>query len=659
MSERPSAESSVAVSPELATRALSFEAGLDRATLSGLRVVAWGVLGFPLVHLGGLAVLPGYTSSPWVLLQAALVMCAAGALLYALRGAEPNLRWLRSGAIVLSSLIAATTLSFIVVTRNPEHARFLPFAFVAAGLTLASPRVLLLLIAATLGGWALLVAPMLADRSGVLSELVAVGVGSATALVLLFARRAVQKREYALRRRDAEREAELREALASTEAARRALDRRVADRTTALSMALGDLREEFEARQRVERSQALLEVRVNHAARLESLGRITGGIAHDFNNLLTVITGNLESARAEADVPVEVREAMTDAAVAAERAGELVQRLLAFSRKHPVAPRTVDLGDVVRGVHKLLTRVLDEQIRVELEVGHEVARVDADPRQLEQVVMNLALNARDAMAKGGTLFIGVSERALSVQQAARHAGVQAGDYVCLTVRDSGAGIETAHLEHIFEPFFTTKREGEGTGLGLATVHAIVLQCGGFIDVRSEAGVGSTFFVFLPKSEGEVIEEHVRQGRPRARAGGETILIVEDDTGVRQVGASALRRDGYRVLVASDGAEALEVASRHGLEIDLLITDVMMPGMDGRGVADALLARQPGLRVLFTSGYGQEQIARRGVSPHGVNFIPKPYGPTALSERVRQLLEFEPTTPGTGPVTVMGGSELPS
>jgi two-component system, cell cycle sensor histidine kinase and response regulator CckA len=393
-------------------------------------------------------------------------------------------------------------------------------------------------------------------------------------------------------------------------------------------------------RKRAEQELLAAEERFQQAQRLESVGRLAGGVAHDFNNLLTVILGasdvlgeDLREGRAAS--PEDVAQIRS----AGERARDLTGQLLAFARRQVVAPVPLDLNEAVRGSERLLRRVLGEDVQLAVGLAPGLWTVRCDPGQVEQVILNLAMNARDAMPRGGRLGLLTANVEVDEAQAARQPGLRAGRWVRLTVEDSGTGMSPEVRAHLFEPFFTTKAKGSGTGLGLATVHGIVSQAGGVVQVRSVPGQGSTFEVYLPHVEGVVQAAPPAAVVVVAAAGGhETVLAVEDDPLVREVTARALRAGGYRVTVAANGDDALDAAARLPGELHLLVTDVVMPGMDGRALADELRRLHPGLRVLYVSGYTQDVISHHGVLDAGVELLPKPFTTAALLARVRAVLD---------------------
>ena len=387
--------------------------------------------------------------------------------------------------------------------------------------------------------------------------------------------------------------------------------------------------------------QRLLEEQFWQAQKLESVGRLAGGVAHDFNNLLTVVLSGVEEMKhlPGAEGP-PISELVQEIGAAGERARDLTRQLLAFARKQVIAPEPLDLSEVVRGAQSLLQRLLGEDVVLSTTLAAGLWPALCDRGQVDQVILNLAVNARDAMPRGGTLAIETSNVEIGEDQAAAQPGMRPGAYVLLAMRDSGAGMDPTVQAHIFEPFFTTKATGKGTGLGLATAYGIVKQSDGFISVESEPGRGTTFRVFFPRTACKGAE-----ARPLApatgRRGAETILVVEDDKQVRNVTVRALQAAGYQVLVASNGREALELAGGAPGQIHLLLTDIVMPGMDGSEVAKALGELHRGIRVLYVSGYSEDAIAQRGVLDAGVELLQKPFTPASLLARVRATIDQSP------------------
>ncbi len=385
--------------------------------------------------------------------------------------------------------------------------------------------------------------------------------------------------------------------------------------------------------------QRALEDQLRQAQRMESLGRLAGGVAHDFNNILTAILGHAEMIVDDLPPESPLRQDLGEIRSAARRAVALTRQLLAFSRRQVLSPRVVDLGEVVRGLEPMLRRVIGEDIVLGIVAGRGLA-VRADPSQLEQVVVNLALNARDAMPGGGQLAVSVAGETVSAEQAAGDAELVPGPFAVATVADTGQGMSPEVLAHIFEPFYTTKERGRGSGLGLATVYGIVNQSGGFIRVQSQPGRGSTFRIFLPLVEA-VAETPAPQAESPPAGGHETVLLVEDEDAVRGLMRRALEARGYRVLAAPGGAAALELAAKHGGAVDVLVTDVVMPGMSGPQLADALRRFRPRLRVVFVSGYAEDALGQRGLADRDALFVAKPFTADALAAQVRRVLDGAP------------------
>jgi CheY-like chemotaxis protein len=372
---------------------------------------------------------------------------------------------------------------------------------------------------------------------------------------------------------------------------------------------------------------------------MEAVGRLAGGIAHDFNNLLTIIKGYVEMATNRSVAQPELRSDLQHIEDASERAGTLVRQLLAFSRKQVLKPKILDLNSIVLNLDKLLRRLLAETVEMKTIAGKDVGAVKADPSQIEQVIMNLVVNARDAMPKGGRILIETSNVDLDDTYAQDHATVRPGRYVMLAVTDTGIGMTSDTVAHIFEPFYTTKESGRGTGLGLSTVYGIVKQSGGYIWVYSEPGKGTTFKVYLPRVEERVeVSSTAQIPAPAARDGKETILLVEDEPAVRELTRMVLSKRGYSVLEALNPADAERLAGSHGTEIHLLLTDVVMPGMSGHELAKRLTARHRNLRVLYMSGYTHNVIAEDGTLEEGLSFLQKPFTPQVLAQKVRETLD---------------------
>jgi hypothetical protein len=380
-----------------------------------------------------------------------------------------------------------------------------------------------------------------------------------------------------------------------------------------------------------------LEEQFRQAQKMEAVGRLAGGVAHDFNNLLTIIMGYSEIALGKLQ-PEDMLHGLVDEIQKAGRRAEMLTRqLLAFSRKQVLLPVVLNLTTLLTDMEKMLRRLIGEDVELKRTAGSDLWPVKADPGQMEQIIMNLAVNARDAMPQGGKLTIETANVVLDEQYASQHAGVRQGDYVLLAVTDTGCGMDEATKCRIFEPFFTTKGE-KGTGLGLATVFGIVKQSNGTIEVYSEAGLGTSFKVYLPKEQVEGSESKARPTSSAPLRGTETILLAEDDTGVRNLAAGILRNQGYKVIEACNGREALLVVEQSPEPIQLLVSDVVMPQMGGRQLVEQVLLLQPALKVLYLSGYTDDAIVHHGVLDSGTPFLHKPFSVEGLSQKVREVLD---------------------
>jgi signal transduction histidine kinase len=385
--------------------------------------------------------------------------------------------------------------------------------------------------------------------------------------------------------------------------------------------------------------QRRLEEQLIQSQKMVGIGRLAGGVAHDFNNLLTAILGYAELMEPQLE-DEGLRSELREIRLAGERAAALTRQLLAFSRRQVMQPRTLDLNTVVSDVKKMLARLIGEDVALVTRLDPALGSVEADPGQLEQVLMNLSVNARDAMPEGGTLTFETANAVLDADFAAVHPGALPGAYVVLTVTDSGTGMTDEVRGHAFEPFFTTKDKGKGTGLGLATAYGIVKQSGGYIMVESEAGRGTTFRIYLPRVEGTAAVSERTTISSLLPVGTETILLVEDEAGVRRLSLTVLETQGYVVLEAPSGDVALQVARSETGPIHLVVTDVVMPGMNGRELWDRLKVLRPDSRVLFMSGYTDDAIARHGVLEPGIAFLQKPFTPFSLAQKVREVLDAE-------------------
>ncbi len=385
--------------------------------------------------------------------------------------------------------------------------------------------------------------------------------------------------------------------------------------------------------------QRKVQAQLHQAQKMEAIGRLAGGVAHDFNNVLCAISGHAELVLDDLASDAPFRESMDEIAKAANRAADLTHQLLAFSRKQIIDPKVIDLSHTIKNLHSMLTRLIGEDIILRTLPQKRLGRVLVDPGQIEQIVINLAVNARDAMPNGGELLIETADVKLDQDYGDEQAQAMPNAQVMLAVSDTGSGMSAEVREKIFEPFFTTKQLGQGTGLGLATVFGIVEQNDGRIEVHSEPGQGTSFKVYFPRvlDAAETLKQELA---PEPVGGKETVLVVEDEEMVRNLAVRLLERRGYQVLATSSGGDAIVLAERHHGPIDLLLTDVVMPHMNGRELVERFAEIRPGIKVIYTSGYTQNVIAHHGVLDEGVQFIAKPYSLATLAARVREVLDKE-------------------
>lgn len=402
-------------------------------------------------------------------------------------------------------------------------------------------------------------------------------------------------------------------------------------------------RQAEQARYEAERSLRETEGQLRQAQKMEAVGRLAGGVAHDFNNLLSVIMSYTSFALDGLQQNDALREDLETVKRAANRAAELTRQLLAFSRQQVLQPRVLDLVEVVRDIQPMLQRIVGEDVSLAAPSlpapSSREAKVRADPGQIEQVIMNLVINARDAMPSGGQISMEVRDAFIDQEYASQHTNITPGHHVMLAISDTGSGMDDETLGKIFEPFFTTKPKDKGTGLGLSTVYGIVKQSGGDIAVYSELGRGTTFRIYLPRTE-QVEKLQLVETAPRLLSGTETVLIVEDDDDVRDIMCMTLRRRGYNVLEAQNGGEALMTCDKFPAKIDLLITDVIMPRMNGRELVDRIKPLRPGTQILFVSGYTENAILSQGALDAGVAFLAKPITPDTFATKVRDVLDSQ-------------------
>jgi PAS domain S-box-containing protein len=391
-----------------------------------------------------------------------------------------------------------------------------------------------------------------------------------------------------------------------------------------------------------ERTAALrtVEEQLMHSQKMEAVGRLAGGVAHDFNNLLSVVLSCASLVLADLEPNNPIRQDIEEIKRAGERAADLTRQLLAFSRQQVLQPRTIDFNGILSGMEKMVKRLVGEDVETTLLLSPGLWKAKADPGQIENVVLNLIVNARDAMPKGGKLTIQTKNVELDEEYAREHTGVVPGPHVMLAVSDTGTGVDKDTAKRIFEPFFTTKAKGKGTGLGLSTVFGIVNQSGGHIWVYSEVGIGTTFKLYFPRTQSEEISTPQPSPVPSA-VGSETILVVEDEDAVRQIAITVLRRAGYHVLSASNPGEALLICEQQKTRIHLLLSDVILPRASGPELAERLRAGRPEMKVLFMSGYPGEAVVQHGIMDSSVAFLQKPITPDMLTRKVREVLKGGP------------------
>lgn len=390
-------------------------------------------------------------------------------------------------------------------------------------------------------------------------------------------------------------------------------------------------------RKEAEADRARLETQLQQARKIEFIGRLAGGVAHDFNNMLTVILGQAELALLKIEPSDPLAAHFTEIQKTAQRSADLTRQLLAFARQQTVTPKVLDLNERVTALLKMLQRLIGENIQLIWQPSPELSMIKMDPSQIDQILINLCINARDAIGGSGTIFIETSGCTIDADYCATHLDAMPGEYVRLTVRDDGQGMDEETLAHIFEPFFTTKAVGSGTGLGLATVYGVVTQNNGFVAIDSEPGKGSIFSIHLPRCN-DACQRETADGTRRVPGGQETVLVVEDEAAILEVTTMILREQGYSVLAANSPGEAIRMAREHAGGISLLVTDVIMPETNGLLLAEKLRLLHPHMKQLFMSGYTANVIAHHGVLDEGIEFIQKPFSLSDLAAKVREVLD---------------------
>jgi signal transduction histidine kinase/CheY-like chemotaxis protein len=602
------------------------ERDLGEIALDGLRPAAFTVGMLFLFFAIYNATTFSSAGSNWLVACDVAIVALGFGLLWASRRFTFSAQRVHVAAAVVSLAVLADILLAASIGACPYFTIYVVVLIVSSAGSVVYTRWAVAIASAELVGWAL-TAFHLMSRDEIIRNGLIVMSSLAAAFIVHVGRVRALARIRQLRAGDIEREIALKNALADADEARRGLDKKVSERTI-------ELRSELDERKR-------LEEQLRHSQKMEAVGRLAGGVAHDFNNLLTVIRMSVEALVDVAANDADAQEAIDDARDATNRAADLTHDLLAFARKQTLDRKDVGVADILHGMERMVRRVMPASIKLVVDIAEDAGQVLADKNQIEQVLLNLAINACDAMGDRGTLSVRADTTMVSSKEAAqRH--VTPGSYVRLAVTDTGTGIDEKTLAAIFEPFFTTKEVGRGTGLGLAVAHGIVAQHGGQIEVESEVGKGSTFIVLLPRSRPSIREVAVDTPLPPKSRNGETVLLVEDEPAVRRAVQRTIERLGYRVLPANDGEDALRIAESLN-EIDLLLSDVVMPGIDGPELASRLRARWPDLRVLFLTGYSSNRLARSDAVGPGDRVLQKPYQVGELARAMRGMLSPREST----------------
>jgi signal transduction histidine kinase len=632
---------------DLATGSLpvppNLEQELRQVTFDSLRPVAFGVgLIFVAFLVFNLIDLPPHAVAPVVAYDAGLILLCAAVWFLMTRGTigARDVYRVGSGLLVLVSYNVILTQA---LTGKLFYTHYIGIIVIGAGSLLMSTRWFIGSAAVVLAGWTVCAA-RLADLSSLTHYSFLLLASCVVAGIVHAARRRSCMRISQLHFRDGLRKSELEQALSLAHEVGRSLDSMVARRTAALQKAESELRSELEERKRLEVQRRELEQHLQHMQKVESLGRLAGGVSHDFNNLLTVISGSLQVVLMDERLPPPLREFLEDAEQATKRAAQVTRQLLAFSRRQVLAPRTIDLRELVLGMSPMFDRFVGKHISRELALDPAAGCVLADPGPIEQVILNLVINACDAMPAGGRLTLRTSRAMVSAEDVARQPRLKPGDYVRIDVGDTGCGI-AAELQHvIFEPFYTTKEPARGTGLGLAMVDGIVGQHGGAVLLESQPGTGSTFSVFLPRvAERPSCELPAGVGaEQRLPRGHEVVLVVEDDEAVRKFATGVLRSLGYAVVAAEHGAAALDhLRSPQGAAVRLVLSDVVMPVLDGWQLAETVFRELPFVAVLLCSGHTDDRVPGSRPRDLGISVLPKPYTLEVLAGAVRRALDDPP------------------